>query len=124
MIAGMLSGAYLGFRWLLDVPCLEPQLGLTSRLQIGLVVSGLIGYVAWADRFLSVSMFRDLQKMGMRDPRIELHRDETPALQAPLEVVRRSRVAGVLGAAIGLGLIFWVMQRLSLSVGEIGRAHV
>ena len=119
MIAGALSGAYLGLRWVLDAASWEPHVGLTGRARIGLVVSLLIGYVAWADRYLSVSMFRDLQKMGMRDPQIDLRRDETPALQAPLEVVRRSRVAGGLSAVIGVGLLLWIMERLSLSVRAV-----
>ena len=59
IIAGVLSVAYLGFRWVLGAPCWEPPVGLTGRARIGLVVSLLIGYVALfssrtATKFLAV----------------------------------------------------------------------
>jgi hypothetical protein len=101
----LIAGA-LAFRWLFperDGSSFPIGLGFATRA--ALVASITIGYALASWRWISVATFRDLQRLGLVDPAIDVEREEWLVHCNPIEVLRRSRLGGLAGIAFFVFLI-------------------
>ena len=104
--SAILIAAALAFRWLFpDRPGASYPIGLGFATRAALVASITIGYALASWRWISVATFRDLQRLGLVDPAIDVEREEWLVHCNPIEVLRRSRLGGLAGIAFFVFLI-------------------
>jgi hypothetical protein len=102
LLSAVLIAAFLGAHAALGYPIWVT--GTTGGGRLGDAANGqivfalLIGYTVAAGRYLPAAIARDLQEIGGVDV------SELQVLRYPIEIVRRSRYAGVAGALGGLGI--------------------
>ncbi len=100
LIAVCLSTAYLSFQWFFDLRIEDSPFAQVL----------FITCVLMAPRYLLASF--DRQQNGLEVSRSDRHEQEIQALQLPLDAIRNSRYAGVVGVLIMVGM--WELLMVSL----------
>ncbi len=101
LIAVCLSTTYLSFQWFFDLPIEDSPFAVVLFITCVLMVP----------RYLLAS--NDRLQNGLEASRSERHEQEAQALQLPLDAIRNSRYAGVVGVLVFAG----VWELLAVLVG-------
>jgi hypothetical protein len=82
--------------------CAEGGLAPAEGLATGFVTAALIGYTMAAGRYLNASILGDIYESAGQSREVVAQLDDMAVFSTALPVLRRSRVAGMVGASIAL----------------------
>jgi len=89
-------------------------------LVVGLIVAALIGYTMAAGRYLQIAILGDVYEAAGLDRETVWQLDEITVFGTSISVLRRSRLAGTVGALVGLWMLHSVGTPIFGEGGQLG----
>jgi len=110
----------IAIRFALGKPlCSESGMAPAESLASGWIVAALIGYTMAAGRYLNAAILGDVYESAGRDRAAIRELDDMQVYSTALPVLRRSRLAGALGAVIGLFILQSVRNGIGGADGQL-----